>query len=70
MIIVVGLVIAFVLVVLFSNRRTRYCRWRAQGKTDRAQLRHYKCIACGATTTTATGKVPDVCLRKPLPPGR
>ncbi|SLN22747.1 hypothetical protein PEL8287_00994 [Roseovarius litorisediminis] len=68
MIIIVGLIIAFVLVVLFSNRRTRYCRWRAQGKSGDGMARNYKCMACGALSVTSDGNPPATCLRLRVAP--
>ncbi len=48
--IVIGLVIAFLLVLLFARRNhaTRQCRWRADKTGDRDGLRKYRCMACGA----------------------
>ena len=60
MFIVVGLIIAFVLIAVFSNRATRYCRWRERRGADGSQ---WTCIHCGATVTGEQGKAPDVCLR-------
>ncbi|RKF14077.1 hypothetical protein D6850_12975 [Roseovarius spongiae] len=62
MIIVVGLLLAFVLILVFSNRRTRYCRWREDRTRDEGGARYYHCMACGAETFTTTGKPPRDCL--------
>jgi steroid 5-alpha reductase family enzyme len=64
MLVVIGLIIAFLLVVLFSNRATRACRWREypQGETSR-----WVCVNCGAQTVGAAGKAPRVCLRDEPP---
>jgi hypothetical protein len=65
MLVVAGLLIAFVLVVIFSNRATRACRWREYPQgfgTSR-----WVCINCGAETRGATGKAPVTCLRPPPP---
>lgn len=59
--IVIGLLIVFLGVVIFSNRRTRYCRWRAERSGDRAGLSKYRCMACGAEAFTSTGKPPKDC---------
>lgn len=69
MIYLIGLAIAFALVLLLSNRKTRNCRWRARGGADAAGVRPYRCVACGAETTTRTGKAPDICLDRPAGPG-
>jgi len=64
LIIVVGLIVAFVLIVIFSNRRTRYCRWRQDRRADIDGLRKYRCMACGAEAFTSTGKPPLDCKAK------
>jgi len=64
LIIVVGLIVAFVLIVIFSNRRTRYCRWRQDRRADVCGLRKYRCMACGAEAFTSTGKAPLDCKAK------
>jgi len=64
LIIVVGLIVAFVLIVIFSNRRTRYCRWRQDRRADVGGLRKYRCMACGAEAFTSTGKAPLDCKAK------
>lgn len=62
MVIVVGLVIAFVLVLVFSNRKTRRCRWREDRTKDKDGARYHHCIACGAETYTTNGQPPKICL--------
>ena len=62
MIVVAGLVLAFILVLIFSNRRTRNCRWRAERSGDRDGASKYRCAYCGAVAFTATGKPPTLCL--------
>lgn len=62
MLIIVGLVIAFVLVVIFSNRATRNCRWRADRAADADGDSAWHCVACGGRTFTKTGKPPLTCL--------
>jgi hypothetical protein len=59
--IVVGLLIAFVLVALLSNRKTRDCRWRADRKRDTDGKSFHICMSCGATCLTANGKPPKHC---------
>lgn len=61
MIVVIGLIIAFVLIVLFANRRTRLCRWRAVRSGDQDGQSLYRCAACGAEVFTSDGKVPSDC---------
>ena len=65
MLVAAGLVVAFVLIAVFSNRRTRACRWREYPR-DGAESR-WACVQCGAETTGPRGRPPQVCLR---PPGR
>lgn len=61
MIVVLGLVIAFVLVLIFSRRGVRQCRWRADRTGDRGTLRKYRCAACGAEAYTGTDGPPKDC---------
>lgn len=58
-----GLVLAFVLVLIFSNRATRQCRWRARRSSGGEKIHEFKCTACGAETITRDGKPPRTCLR-------
>ena len=62
MIIVVGLALAFVLLLIFSNRQTRRCRWREDRTRDEVGTRFMYCLTCGAETFTKDGKPPKVCL--------
>ncbi len=61
MFVVIGLVLALVLVLIFSNRRTRNCRWREDRAGDRDGQKHYKCMSCGPDAFTSTGKPPLDC---------
>lgn len=61
MIVVVGLIVAFVLVLIFSNRKMRNCRWREDRRGDRDGQRMFRCAACGAVRFTSDGKPPRVC---------
>ena len=58
MIVVIGLIVAFILVVLLSNRATRACRWREyrgnQGST-------WRCVQCGAEVQGDAGQPPKLC---------
>ncbi|MEM1352758.1 MAG: hypothetical protein AAGF27_10460 [Pseudomonadota bacterium] len=60
---VIGLLIAFVLVAIYTHRTmgTRNCRWRAAREKDRDGLHYYYCAACGAETLTESPTVPKVC---------
>jgi len=68
LIVVLGLIVAFILIVIFSNRRTRACRWREDRRGDRDGLRKYRCMACGAEAFTSNGKPPLDCLANQRPP--
>ena len=61
--ILLGLLIAFVIVVLLtrSRRETRACRWREDRSGNRGSLRKYQCMACGAEVYTAKDGPPDTC---------
>lgn len=63
MIVAVGLLVAFVLVLMFSSPGTRACRWRADRKRDADGQSFYACAACGAGILCADGKPPTTCLR-------
>ncbi|NQY59106.1 hypothetical protein [Cognatishimia sp.] len=62
--IAIGLIVAFALVALLSNRKTRACRWRADRRQDSEQGSFYRCMHCGAETRTADGRPPKICLRE------
>ncbi len=60
MLVVLGLIIAFVLIAVFSNRSTRQCRWR--------EFRHetgsrWSCVQCGAVVEGKRGETPTECLK-------
>jgi hypothetical protein len=63
-IVVIGLIVAFILIVIFANRRTRACRWREDRRGDLPGKRKFRCAACGAETFTETGRPPAICLRR------
>jgi hypothetical protein len=67
LIIVLGLILAFILILIFSNRRTRACRWREDRRGDRDGQRKYRCMACGAEAFTSNGKPPLDCLANQRP---
>jgi hypothetical protein len=60
MLVVAGLIAAFVLIALFANPATRLCRWREdrQGAQSR-----WTCVHCGATVYGVRGKPPRTCHR-------
>lgn len=61
--ILLGLLVAFVIVVLVTRSRaeTRACRWREDRSAQRGTLRKYRCMTCGAETYTASEGPPDMC---------
>ncbi|SEK55997.1 hypothetical protein [Roseovarius nanhaiticus] len=62
MFVIIGLVLAFVLILIFSNTRTRQCRWREDRTRDTDGERYYHCMNCGHEAWTDTGKPPGICL--------
>lgn len=60
MIVVVGLIVAFVVIAVFSNRETRACRWR---EYRRGAVADWRCVQCGATVEGVPGQAPARCLR-------
>jgi hypothetical protein len=65
MLVVIGLIVAFVLVAVFSNRRTRLCRWRERRGPDDST---WTCVHCGATARGRRGEPPTLCLKDRGPP--
>lgn len=61
MLIIVGLIIAFILVVLLSNRSTRGCRWREYRVSGSDTARRWRCAACGAEVFTSDRTAPKIC---------
>ena len=61
--ILLGLLVAFVIVVIMtrSRRATRGCRWRAEKSGDMGSLRKYRCALCGAEAFTAKDGPPETC---------
>jgi len=70
MIVVAGLLLAFVLVLVFSNPATRACRWREDRRGDRDGMKKFRCMACGAEGFTSTGKPPLDCRADQTPPDK
>jgi len=71
MIFIVGFVVVFILIAIFSRPATRQCRWREdrrRGGTGRKKT--YVCAACGAQALTADGKPPRDCRRAGTNPPR
>ena len=60
MIVILVLIIAIVLIAVYSNPATRYCRWREHRDGEVAA---FTCIYCGAKTTGLPGQPPEICLR-------
>ena len=61
--IALGLLVAFVLIVLLANRRTRACRWRQDRTKAQPGAMAWRCAACGAETVTEGVRPPRICLR-------
>ncbi|ETX29945.1 hypothetical protein [Roseivivax isoporae] len=61
MLTLIGLVVAFVLVAVLTNRATRACRWREYRHSDTEST--WTCVQCGARTTGIRGRAPETCLR-------
>ena len=64
--IVIGLLIAFLIVLYFvwRNQETRGCRWRADHTGDRDGQFKYRCMACGAEGFSKDDKPPRTCVLK------
>lgn len=62
MIIIAGLIVAFILILIFSRPAMRSCRWREDRAGDAGGEKKYKCMACGAEAFTSNGKPPLVCM--------
>ncbi|MFZ5964013.1 hypothetical protein ACOXXX_13770 [Thalassococcus sp. BH17M4-6] len=60
MLVILGLIIAFVLIAVFSNRATRQCRWR---EYPRGETATWVCVQCGEQIEGKRGKAPQTCLR-------
>ncbi|WP_121631351.1 hypothetical protein [Tropicibacter alexandrii] len=60
MIYVAGLLIAFILIAVFSNPATRACRWREYRQGDSVR---WHCIQCGAEVYKPLGQKPKSCFR-------
>ena len=61
MFVVIGLVVAFVLIVIFSDTGTKNCRWREDHTRDEDGQRYYHCMACGHETFAQIGARPKIC---------
>lgn len=61
MLVVVGLIAAFILVLVFSNRATRGCRWREYRVGTSGPHRRWHCVACGAEVFTSDDSPPKIC---------
>lgn len=61
--ILIGLLLAFVLIAIFSNRKTRGCRWRLDRARNENGQQFHICMACGAQCFTKDSTAPKTCLR-------
>jgi hypothetical protein len=61
MLVILGLIVAFILVMIYSNRATRGCRWREYRVSGCDLRRRWRCAACGAEVFTSDGDPPKVC---------
>ena len=61
MLVVVGLIVAFVLVAIYARRETRGCRWREYRAGGCDLRRRWHCVACGAEVFTSDAAPPKVC---------
>ena len=68
MIVIIGLLIAFVLILIFSNRDIRQCKWRADRRLDKDSLSFFRCAVCGAECFTNDRRPPRLCQAKISPP--
>ncbi|NDI06463.1 MAG: hypothetical protein EBY58_09395 [Rhodobacteraceae bacterium] len=58
-----GLILAFVLLAIFRNRRTRICRWRRDRSGDNHAGFMFKCMMCGAETRMLRETPPNFCMK-------
>ena len=63
MLVIVGLVIAFVLVAIYAKPKIRACRWREDRTVSMPGQTAFHCVGCGARTFTSNGKPPLDCLK-------
>jgi hypothetical protein len=68
MIIIAGLILAFVLMMLFGNRTTRQCKWRMDRAREQDGQSFYRCAACGEIRFTNDGRPPKLCATEVPPP--
>lgn len=64
MLVAAGLLIAFVLVLIWGSHGVRDCRWRLDRARSEPGRDFYRCAACGAETFTATGRRPRGCAMR------
>ena len=63
MLAIVGLIVAFVLIAIYSRPATRGCRWRRMKSGDTENLKKFRCAACGEEAYTRNGAPPKTCLK-------
>jgi len=61
MIVVAGLILAFLLILIFSNRRTRSCRWREYRPSGCDTRTRWRCVSCGAEVVSDGATPPRQC---------
>jgi len=61
--IIIGLILAFVLLAIFRNRKTRICRWRRNRSGDNHAGVMFKCMMCGAEIRVPRETPPNFCMK-------
>ncbi|NDH72523.1 MAG: hypothetical protein EBY50_09110 [Rhodobacteraceae bacterium] len=59
----IGLILAFVLLAIFRNRKTRICRWRRDRSGDNHAGVMFKYMMCGAETRAPSETPPNFCMK-------
>ncbi|WP_233544892.1 hypothetical protein [Pseudooceanicola sediminis] len=60
----VFLILAIVLIMIYSNPSTRGCRWRMDRSRNRDGQTYYHCAACGAEEWVEGTTPPKICVAK------
>lgn len=61
MLVVLGLIVAFLVILILRPWDRRYCRWREDRSLPGEEVRH-TCMSCGAVVMLPRGKTPKDCL--------